>query len=377
MSIQSLEKEILILFHGFDDDMHNDLAYFWKHKDEIPILRAEIQTLEEHVLELLKILPNLKKHSYQEYKAKCEHLIGYLNHPSPSIVWLEEVRESLNLMTQETDLAVKRAKQLILVRKQQILEPMYKIVKLVAEFYRKFELYNLQKIEDALKAKGFDRYFIDGYSQHLESIRTRIRDPERLRKEEESLRRTSYNFLQKIYSDSMKRLAALKGNGQVPMDQSEVQSVMENLLIEFKLTSKPSQHELVLDWNQFLIPRFQSLIEALPRETGLIDISQSDSASDSLHQYAGELLASIGVKYYPIRLYRDDFYSPGPTFIMRHDTGAHPFPYTEALENIFPNLYNGIIIRVLNLCYHIPAKTDKDTWGGAFYYASSHRQKPT
>lgn len=338
MSIQKEEEEILDLWHKLSDDMHHDLANLWLNKDKLPVLTAEIETLEAHVLKLIKILPDLKRHNYREYRANCDHLIGYLNHPQASKEWVKEMQKFMDLVLEETNDAIKRAKIKFTSRKLAVLEPMFKIIKLITDFYRRFNLDNLQIIEQRLKANGLE-------------------------------------ILQDDYK-IMKIFNALKSDGPFkPLSQSEIQITMENLLADNKIQPYSDLHKFVIQWTSSFIKPIQLLIEALPRETGLVDLQHSDSASDLFHEYLTEMYASVGIKYYPLRLYRDDFNSPNAEPVMKHTHSAYRYgrenewdTLAAALFKLMPDIHHGSIIRVSEPSYYIP-RGDKDSrgeWKGVF-----------
>ena len=153
MNIPDIEKEILNLFHALDDDMHHDLAYLWKHKDELPVMEADVETLEEHVLRLLKILPGLKKSDYKVYKANCEHLIRYLKHPKASKEWANEIKELLDIIIAKTNDAVQKGRQEFWAKRRQTNENLVNLVRLIVDFYRSLNL-DIKIVEERLKARG-------------------------------------------------------------------------------------------------------------------------------------------------------------------------------------------------------------------------------
>ena len=101
MSVEEERKQIIELWDKIleDPNVYSSLAYLWEHKKEIRKLEAKVQTLESHVLNILKILPDLRKHSVKEFTARCEDLVGYLHHIEPTEEWVKKIKDDINLIS--------------------------------------------------------------------------------------------------------------------------------------------------------------------------------------------------------------------------------------------------------------------------------------
>ena len=341
MDVKSEEQEILELWNGIlrQPDVRKSLVYFWEHRNELQRMEAKVQTLESHVLEILRNLPHLRKHSYEEFIAHCKRLVGHLHNVEPNKEWVRKIQEDLDFLVKEADAAQAKATERIFAKEQAAVEPMLKIIKLVAEYYRTFHLYDMQIIEQGLKSRGL-------------------------------------GVLKENYDNLLQRLQVLKGNGQVPMSQEEVRDVFENILSEQPLLKSSNLIKFIIRWTTFFVPRFQLIIEALPRETGLIELSHSDTVSDWFHEYLMEMYASIGAKYYPLKLYRDDLHSSNTESVMHHTQGAYPIQHYEqlaiSLKRFFPDIHHGVILRVLSVSYHLDNKMASELkereWDGVFEF---------
>lgn len=336
MSTQSEEQEILELWDIIlkNPDVRKSLVYLWEHRKELKKMEARVQTLESHVLEILRNLPNLRKHSYEEFRAMCERLVGHLHNVEPSKEWVKKIQEDLDFIVKEADMAQARATERIFAKKQTVIEPIFNIVKLVAEFYQTLDL-TPQKVEEGLNAKGL---------------------------------LVSEGDIKGEYLYMMEQL-------DIILKMGDSNLIIENLIIHFKL--KQSDLRLfVIELGKRVIGKFQLIIEALPREIGLVSISQSDSVSNTFHEYVREMYASVGVIYYPLRLYRDDLNSAGSTEVLPHThAGAYQKKESKKIEAAFPNIYHGVIIRVHRPSVHIGSKIAHELkleeWDNAFEFVYS------
>ena len=140
---------------------------------------------------------------------------------------------------------------------------------------------------------------------------------------------------------------------------------------------KISNEDYVKLWLMMRIGRFQWLIEALPRETGLGDLSQADKVSDIFHELVKKIFESIGIKYYPLRLYRDDLNSPNVEPAM-HAKRAYSYGNEQikaelaiAFPKLFPGIHHGVIMNVVIPSYHKPARRESNSneeWDGGFEF---------
>ena len=101
MDIEEERNQIIALWDKILEDpkIYSSLVYIWEHKKEIRKLEARVQRLESHVLDILKILPDLRKHSFKEFMARSEELVGYLHHIEPTEEWVKRIQDDINLIS--------------------------------------------------------------------------------------------------------------------------------------------------------------------------------------------------------------------------------------------------------------------------------------
>src|SRR3989338_4345461 len=115
-------KEIINLWDNIEHDVLKDLANIWLDKDKLAKLEAEVERLESKVLQILQILPDLKRHSIQEYKAKVEHLVRLIHHLEPKEYWVQSIQSDLDAISKTTENVEELIRSRRALRKQNALK---------------------------------------------------------------------------------------------------------------------------------------------------------------------------------------------------------------------------------------------------------------
>jgi hypothetical protein len=145
----------------------------------------------------------------------------------------------------------------------------------------------------------------------------------------------------------------------------------------------------VATWAGHMIPPFQAVLEALHVEAGLgqsarlwrVVLERSggtaasggsaiDQLSAIFHERVKTMYATIGMEYFPLRLYRDSVLSPTFRTLVRQTRSVYPFPHTDALHRAGLNIPHGLALRVFRpgLRRLHPEASSRD-WDGLFEYA--------
>lgn len=163
---------------------------------------------------------------------------------------------------------------------------------------------------------------------------------------------------------------------------------------------------LVYDWGRRHIPYLQTIIEAAPRELGSessdgagicralqrasADLGGSYLDKDSrnaqialevvskyFHDSVLSLYKSIGVSYFPIKLYQDDMHCQAAAAVLKHTRDAVEFGYSSLVlsKRIAKR---GYIVRVRTPVIRAedPSTDSGYRWEGAFSYVDQRNEKP-
>jgi len=148
-----------------------------------------------------------------------------LHSAEPTKEWVRKIQEDLDFLVKEADMAQSKATERIFARRQAVIEPMFNIVKLVAEFFRGLNL-TPQKIKEGLGSRGLlilkDDYVtkFKGKTQDLEVLK-----------------------------------------------EDNLQANMENLQVEFGIRPSPNLTQFVVNWGNQLIGVFQMLVNSHQSKT--------------------------------------------------------------------------------------------------------------
>jgi len=104
MAIEEEKQRIVDLWGSINTKIKTDLANVWEEREELGELEARIEKLEPKVIQLLQVIPSLKRHSH-EYHARTVDLVKLLHHVKSNEEWYERVRKDLEYFIGEINKA--------------------------------------------------------------------------------------------------------------------------------------------------------------------------------------------------------------------------------------------------------------------------------
>lgn len=100
MTIDERINQIYEIWHSIEVDTRSDLGRIWLDKEKIEYMEAEVEELEDKILQLLRIIKDLK-HDRLELKKHMEHLLRLLHHVKPEREWQQDIKEELDEIARE------------------------------------------------------------------------------------------------------------------------------------------------------------------------------------------------------------------------------------------------------------------------------------
>ena len=103
MNIEEKRQRMMELWYGLEFKVKGDLANLWENRVGLGELEALVEELEPKVIQLLQVIPSLKRHSH-EYHARTVDLVKLLHHFNQyksSEEWIQKVTSDLEFMSTE------------------------------------------------------------------------------------------------------------------------------------------------------------------------------------------------------------------------------------------------------------------------------------
>jgi hypothetical protein len=201
--------------------------------------------------------------------------------------------------------------------------------------------------------------------------------------------------LQSLSHEYVDTIAVLRG---IPRIESEVHSPFDMARARKTLmaglacpSDKMPTREIIQHWATRVVPRFQLLLEAMPRELGGATtvphrglarrivagdaagdsgLEAADILSEALHSLARKVYLELGEEYYPVRLYRDTLECSSAQKTMLHTQQVRPYDYSRALCTAGIDVVHGTIVRVRRPTVRHTAAADTPLeWEGILEYA--------